>query len=69
VPPAPGGPSGDLGSGEQAGACEAAKRKLAKAKAKLRDLKQADGPAARVDRAKRKVKRLAKAKRSACSAG
>jgi hypothetical protein len=66
--PTSGDPSGEVAAGDQADAyCQAAKRKLGKARANLRKLKKADAPAARIERAERKVKRLAQAKRGACS--
>jgi hypothetical protein len=66
----PGLGDGDVGAtddGSQARACDAAKRKLGKAKAKLRKVRKADATARRIAAAERKVKRLKRAKRRACA--
>ena len=59
--PSPTGGGGGGGTTTDDGACDAAKKKLAKAKAKLKQLRQDDASDGKVDKAKKKVKK-AKAK-------
>lgn len=61
VAAAPAKPGGD------GGACKTAKKKLAKAKAKLRKLERSDAPKKAISRAKAKVKKRHKAVKAACA--